>query len=614
MEISTIQQDKSLVPHKAHSKLGEFFSTAICGNDIMSSVLYLSGFAVTFAGIFAPFVLLAIAGVLYLYKKVYTEVVEALPVNGGAYNCLLNGTSKSLAAIAGIMTFLSYMATAVISGKVGIQYLLGAIEILNPNIFETFVLSREVTIMALTIGLLLIFAGLVISGLKDSAKVAAAIFILHLSVLTIFTLLSVYYISTHQFNFFFTDIYAKTSALTIGEGSIIFANGKWLDALLLAFATSMLGITGFESSANFVEEQKKGVFRKTLRNMFLCVMIFNPLICYGLLNVLNYEVFSDPEKRDFLMLLGAQVVGGNFFAFVMGIDGFLVLAGAVLTSYVGVSGLLSRIASDNCIPSFLDKTNKNGAFPYIVWLFFFMCSSIMIITKGNLYSLAGVYTISFLGVMSLFALGNLILKETRKDLKRTFRANRLVVMLALLSTLIGIAGNIKVEHSNLGFFASYFIPTISLSFIYIYRDLIIKFFIRSSEGFPKIQNYLLKHFESITKGEYIVFVNSTTRLATIFEYIRKNETGLNLIIIHCSKHAHSKVLDEIRESIPVLQKAGVGTDFNIHFVHFNGIFSPEVIDQITKEFKIQRNNVFMGSIHESHKFDYEDLNGVRIIF
>src|SRR5947208_16727499 len=88
-------------------KLGQWFATAICGNDILSSTLYVSGIAILFAGVYAPLILLFIAGILYLYKMVYTEVVEALPVNGGAYNCLLNSTSKTVAAIAGVMTFLS---------------------------------------------------------------------------------------------------------------------------------------------------------------------------------------------------------------------------------------------------------------------------------------------------------------------------------------------------------------------------------------------------------------------------------------------------------------------------------------------------------------------------
>src|SRR5688572_29875796 len=96
-----------------HKKLGEFFSTAICGNDILSSALYVSGIAALFAGVYAPLVLLAVALVLFFYKAVYREVVEALPINGGAYNALLNGSSKTIAATAGVMTILSYVATAV---------------------------------------------------------------------------------------------------------------------------------------------------------------------------------------------------------------------------------------------------------------------------------------------------------------------------------------------------------------------------------------------------------------------------------------------------------------------------------------------------------------------
>src|SRR5689334_10046363 len=106
-----------------HIKLNQWFATAICGNDILSSCLYVSGIAVIYAGIYAPVVLAIIAIILFFYKSVYTEVVEALPVNGGAYNCLLNGTSKTIAAIAGVTTILSYIATCVLSAKVSISYL-----------------------------------------------------------------------------------------------------------------------------------------------------------------------------------------------------------------------------------------------------------------------------------------------------------------------------------------------------------------------------------------------------------------------------------------------------------------------------------------------------------
>jgi hypothetical protein len=40
-------------------------------------------------------------------------------------------------------------------------------------------------------------------------------------------------------------------------------------AIFYGFSSAMLGITGFETSANFVEEQQPGVYPKTLRNMIV---------------------------------------------------------------------------------------------------------------------------------------------------------------------------------------------------------------------------------------------------------------------------------------------------------------------------------------------------------
>ncbi|MEZ4688448.1 MAG: hypothetical protein R3B47_21020 [Bacteroidia bacterium] len=46
----------------------------------------------------------------------------------------------------------------------------------------------------------------------------------------------------------------------------------------------------------------------------------------------------------------------------------------------------------------------------------------MLITKGDVRLLAGVYTISFLSVMALFAVGNMLLKVRRNQLPRPEKA------------------------------------------------------------------------------------------------------------------------------------------------------------------------------------------------
>src|SRR5665811_313843 len=90
-------------------KLNQLEATAICGNDISSSCLYVSALAIVYAGQYAWISLLMVAGVLFLFRKIYGEVVGALPLNGGAYNALLNTTKKSTASIAASLTVLSYI-------------------------------------------------------------------------------------------------------------------------------------------------------------------------------------------------------------------------------------------------------------------------------------------------------------------------------------------------------------------------------------------------------------------------------------------------------------------------------------------------------------------------
>ena len=98
-------------------KLNEWEATAICGNDITSSCLYVSALSIFWVS------LLMVSVVLYFYRNIYAEVVGALPLNGGAYNALLNTTSKFVASLAACFTLLSYMATAVISANEAIHYL-----------------------------------------------------------------------------------------------------------------------------------------------------------------------------------------------------------------------------------------------------------------------------------------------------------------------------------------------------------------------------------------------------------------------------------------------------------------------------------------------------------
>ena len=151
---------------KAHRKLGEFASTAICGNDITSSCLYVAALATLYGGKYGFICLGLVAVMLYLFRNIYAEVGTALPLNGGAYNALLNTTSKYRASIAACLTILSYMATACISAYEAMHYL--------HNIWHS------VPVVPATVVLLAIFMVLSLIGITESAVVAIGIFVFHL--------------------------------------------------------------------------------------------------------------------------------------------------------------------------------------------------------------------------------------------------------------------------------------------------------------------------------------------------------------------------------------------------------------------------------------------------
>jgi amino acid transporter len=579
--------------HK-HQKLGEFFATSICGNDILSSALYVSGIAITFTGIWAPAILLLICLVLFFYKFVYREVVEALPLNGGAYNCLLNAASKKLAATAGTMTILSYMATAVISGVVGVQYLTRII---------------NVPVIPLTIVLFIALAVLVISGIKDSARLAAIIFSFHVITLSAFTILGI-------FSLFHTGTSQLVANFHNTAHIVNATKGGLIPTLVLGFSASLLGVSGFESSANFVEEQRRGVFNKTLRNMLLGVTIFNPLIALIVLNSLSIAASTD--ANNFLLAVAAKVIGGPVFSYIVVIDAFVVLWGAVLTAFVGVSGLMHRMAGDGCLPNMLTKENKSGSFPYIVIAFLILCCSVLIVTKGNLLSLAGVYTIAFLGVMSFFALGNLLLKSNRPDLKRPFRASAIFAVVAFIATFSGMIGNIYLDWHNFLYFCYYFVPTMLLVFGMMYLDRLTSLLVRLVQFLPRLHSVMMRSFNDIISGEYVAFVHHTSRLASILNYIYRNETGRKIHLIVCrdphNEEESEETYHQLLQVIPYLRLAGVYPNLDVRvYYREQDVFGPNIIGKVAKEFRVRRNRICVGSIHEHHPYSYEDLGGVRII-
>jgi amino acid transporter len=603
----------SAIEHR-HGGLGQLASTAICGNDITSSCLYVSALAIGYAGPWAPICLLLVAGTLYLFRSIYAEVVGALPLNGGAYNALLNTTSKFRASIAACLTILSYMATAVISSNEAMHYL--------------HALWEGLPVIGATIGLLALFMVLAILGITESSIVAVGIFIFHLSSMFLLLAFGIFSLSTFGFDVFWANLRTPTDG------------GVWM-ALFFGFSAAMLGISGFESSANFVEEQAEGVFPKTLRNMWIAVTVLNPGMAMLALALVPIPEVRGLYQNTLLSHMG-ETAAGNWLAWLISVDAVLVLSGATLTSYVGVTGLVERMTLDRCLPRFLLKKGRRNT-PYRIIISFFALSvSVLLITRGDLKSLAAVYTLSFLAVMGLFAIGNLLLKVKRPRLPRPTRASYFTVLFALAAVTIAILGNARLNQSYLVVFLEYLLPTVLVVTIMLTRlkllELMMFFLdeVRAKVGRQReeaiierdfasarwwrriairlrsVEGWLREKIQEVSKQQIVFFTrgDSLGNLNRVMQYVEENEHTERIKVVTVVRQ-QDDVPPHLKGQLDFLDRAYPAID--IEFVVVEGKFSPALIQSLSDQWHIPTNLMFIGSPGDRFLFGIHELGGVRLI-
>ncbi|KAI9332084.1 amino acid permease-domain-containing protein [Obelidium mucronatum] len=253
-------RDKEYPPNGQLEKkqtLSEAAATAIAANDIAGSVLYTLGVTTLAAGRLAPVSLVLVALTLaFPFLGVVEEVGRRVPLNGGIYSCALLAADagRSLASVAACCSLLAYMASAVVAAASAAAYCA----------FE-FALAPSLEYWA-AVALLAVFGLLTLAGVKESSAVSVAILALHLLTIVLVAVAAV--------------VQLAKSGTAIAYANFVESHSErgWAMDLFLGYCVGMLGVTGFEKSANYIEEQKPGVYPKTLRNMCILSFVCNPVL------------------------------------------------------------------------------------------------------------------------------------------------------------------------------------------------------------------------------------------------------------------------------------------------------------------------------------------------
>ncbi len=383
---------KAAQHHHGDALLAWWLAAAIVGADIGTSVFYTTGVIMPMVGFAAPFIILVVCLLMWVFKATYEEGCAVSPFNGGAYIMVLQTVGKRFAIVVGALTILSYLATAAVSALSGAYYIDSIDNIMNWPVSN---------IVFAAIAPVIVFGLLNIVGIKEPAMIVFFIAMFHFCLLLYLDVKGL--IMAYERHIDLTRFTHSLTTVTPAH----FVHG---------FAAAFLGITGFESAAQIVEQLKTPTW-KTLKYIYLSVVVLvgitapiTSFLCLGLLDAGQLNDF----KNSLLSGL-AFVEGGKPLLFVLVVDAALMLFAAVNTAYVGCIGLCTTMAKQGNLPAFFlrrwaHKYPFMQGYPYVCFMFMAICALMIVLLPGQVDNLGQVYGMAFLAVMCSFCFGVLMLR------------------------------------------------------------------------------------------------------------------------------------------------------------------------------------------------------------
>ncbi|MBO9539225.1 APC family permease [bacterium] len=377
---------------KTHAQITWWLAAGLVGADIGTSVFYSTGILFPHVGFAAPFFILLVVGAMWLFKATYQEGTAVAPINGGAYTMLLQTVGRRSGLVVGSLTILSYLATAVVSALSGAYYLSS---LWQHAPWPTWQVAAVAAIPVV------FFAFLNLFGLKESTKLVFGIAAFHFLLLIVIDFWGLFVVFTQG---------ADWSRLSQGVMHL----GP--HEAMLGLAAAFLGITGFETAAQIVEELEAPSW-KAIQKIYLAIVLLvsftapiSSMLCMLLLDDAQLKTYSAN------MLSGlAFSLGGKPLLYVLVVDACLTLFAAVNTAYAGATGLMTTMGKQGNLPPIVlhQWTKRVRAFqgyPYVALPFMAICLLMLMALPGSVNELGEVYGMAFLAVMVSYCLGVVLLR------------------------------------------------------------------------------------------------------------------------------------------------------------------------------------------------------------
>src|SRR5690349_14830126 len=399
-------------------------AAAIVLSDLGSSAYYVGGDAEKVIGKSAPWFILGVMLFANCVRALYVESTSMF-VRGGVYRVVRRAMGGTLAKFSVSALLFDYVLTGPLSSVVAGQYLVGFLHDIALNLHHPINnFPDNAFAAAFGAGVAMFFWWKNIQGIHESSSTAVRI-------MAITTVMVVILIVWCTITLFHVPFQIPPNPLKYGItldheslGWLSALKNTWLThstlfILLLGFGHSVLAMSGEETLAQVNREiahPKLLNLKKAAVVIGVYALLFTALTSFFAVMIIpdqvRHEYFGNLISGIAMHLWGPQWARLTFHGFVV-LVGVLILSGAQNTSIVGANGVLNRVAEDGVLTDAFQKPHPRYGTSYrIINLIVGLQLLTIIVTRGNVFTLAGLYAFGVIWSFSMMALAVLVLRYT----------------------------------------------------------------------------------------------------------------------------------------------------------------------------------------------------------
>jgi APA family basic amino acid/polyamine antiporter len=364
------------------------------------------------AGKAGPAVILsfAIAGVICACASLaYAEVATMIPASGSAYTYSYVVFGELIAWMIGVALILEYtlVVSAVAVGWSG--YASGFLNSIGMGLPEALTKGPQLggIINVPAIFIIIVVAGMLIAGTRESATLNAILVVIKLAALALFLAVAFPVFNGAHFEPFMPFGFPRSGEAGHEVG------------VMAAAAIIFFAFYGFDAIATAAEEAKnpgRDLAIGIVGSMALCVLIYMA-VAAAAIGAVAYTGFANSPEPLALIL---REIGQPWAARVLGASAVIALPTVILAFFFGQSRIFFTIARDGLLPEKLSRVSSRGT-PVRITIFTAIVTSVF----AGLIPLDAIAALANAGTLAAFVAvcaAMLVLRYREPDRERLFKA------------------------------------------------------------------------------------------------------------------------------------------------------------------------------------------------